>query len=798
MAGGINKVVVSLGTSVFNSDIVQKEISIAALFKRLSKPLIQTKKDGKYFIFASFKTDKRNAASVDKYYGATIDLDNTKLTVEEIEKKFAKYRYAIYTTFSHKQKGKGDRYRLVLPYKMAVDAVTHVETMLYLMHTLGATNVDLSSKALSRPMYLPATNEKRAKHFQSQIQLKGLLFNPLSESTRDKIALLQFEQGENTAANGDKPFDINEKVDEGGRNDALARAVGKFIKTGVANEEIYPLAQAWSDTNLHPALSSKEVNTIVDSIIKSHTRNHGDTDWGYDEIINRIKKSTDIQGEYDRLMDMIVLAKTKGKFKPSQHSLLIIELAKKSKVGQRVIKEEIVTKELELASRLETAADGSFESVTESLRGEFKNWVYVATDDRVYNFKTGEYYKREAFAAMFANPNVEGSLFGLVMKYSLMKKVSKLEFDPAQEDVFYRGSIKFANTYIPPEIFPIEGDVSLVINHFKYLIPNERECDILLDFIAHLVQKPGVKIRWMPVIKGRKGIGKTIIAESIMLPMIGFANFGKVSNEVIRSDFNSWQLDVQLLVFEELDVGGSYKEKRMLTDKLKSFITDNILLAHRKGLDPYNTINKCNSMGFTNTDEAIIISPDERRFCMMRTDVKPRQPKYYQRLADFVSKNHAELYHYFLERDISKFNPLTAPETAYTKEIKGQSVSWPGSIINTWIEDDKHPFNKHGCLTHHHIVETIRAESSGRFKTYADDLLSAGSSQSRSLHYTLRNLGFEKWTNPNSSDGRIRIKNRLENVWILPEFATLLLPASKKTILSKLRKVKIIDENWHE
>lgn len=797
MKSGQTKVIVSLGTSVKNSDIVQKEISVIKLFQNLSKPIIASKKDGKYFIFASFHSNTRNAASVKQYYGATIDLDDTPLTISEIKEKVKKYQYCIYTTFSHQLNGKGDRYRLVLPYKKPVDSMTHVELMLYLMDTLGgAGKVDLSSKALSRPMYLPAISKDRIDLFESHRNTKGILLNPTSPVIREKISALHFKQNETNASHVNESFDINEDVSEGGRNDALARAIGKFIKTGVANSEILSLATAWNQSKLSPPLSSKEVKTVVDSIIKAHRRNHGDLEWGYDEILERIKAAKSIEKEYDHLVDMIASAKIKKKLKQSQVQLLVNSLAGKSKIGKRVVAQEISNKELEIFGKLEDSDDDSVETTLSALKDDFKDWVYVASDDRVYNFRTGEYYKREAFASTFANPNVEGSLITLVMKYNLLKKVSRLEFDPSQEEIYSRGGIKYANTYIPPDIFPMPGDVSVMLRHFEYLIPEDYERNIILDFIAHLVQKPGDKIRWMPVIKGGKGIGKTIIAEKIIMPIIGFTNFGKVNNDLIKADFNAWQLDKQLVVFEELDIGANNNEKEQLTDKLKAFITDNILTAHRKGLDPYDTINKANSLGFTNKDDAIIITVDERRFCMIRSEAKPKRDSYYARLARFVDDHIPEIYNYFLERDLGNFSASKAPETVYTNEIKAFSEGWPGFILRELSTDTTSELHEIGCMTSTQIAEYVRARSTGKFRTYADDLMSPGSSQAKKFYYSLKTAGFTKYENPSSADYRISLNGEKATVWILPQRLNEIKKLSPRLIKRLLNKVKIKDHNW--
>lgn len=788
---------ISVGKSVYSNKIIQKEVTIKGLFKQFSKPEIQQEKDGKYFIFASFNKNIRTAKNIDEFYGATIDLDNTSLTLKDIRHKFKKYQHCIYTTFNHKAKGKGNRYRLVLPYKIPVNVKTHIETMHYLMHLLGANNVDLSSKALSRPMYLPATHESRKTVFEHYKTLKGFLFNPNSAKIREAVSAVSFELGENKLAESQIPFDVNKDVAEGERNDALAKAVGKFINTGIAISELFSMAEAWNQSKLNPPLDSKEVKTIVQSIINSHIRNHNDLEWGYDEIISRIEKSKEITKDYEHIIDMVVASKSKKNLKPSQLQLILNSLAKKSKIGKRILLQEIETKEIILSRKEEEETVKSFANESDKIRNKFKDWAYIGSDDRIYNTLSGEYYKKEAFASMFANPNIEGSLIGLIMKYDLITKVSKLEFDPAKPDIYIRDKIKYVNTYIPPDIFPLPGDISPVLNYFKYLIENKYERDILLDFIAHLVQKPGEKIRWMPVIKGHKGIGKTFIAEKILLPLIGWTNFGKVNNDLIKADFNAWQLDKQLVVFEELNIGSNRKEKEAHTDRLKSFITDNILTAHRKGLDPYDTINKANSLGFTNKDDAIIISADERRFCMIRTMVKPKSPKYYTDLAKFIDDNISAMYYYFMERDIEKFSVSIAPDSTYTKEIKSASLGWQETVLTEILTDNKSQISKGGCATYRQIAMTIRAMSSGRYKSYADDLLSPGSHVARELRNALISMGFTKY-HSGKGDGRVRVEGKSETAWIVPDDPKGLLKKQSKAVIKRLNAVKIKENNWDE
>ena len=259
----MTKIKIALGSSVYKNRIRQKEVTVKQLFDKLSLPEIRTKKDGNYFIFASFNENIRNASNVDQYYGATIDLDDTPLTVNEIKEHFSKYQYVIHTTHSHRMPGKGRRYRLILPYKTPQSPERHVNTLLYLFNILGMQNVDLSGKALSRPMYLPACASGREKYYKNVTNEKGRLFNP------DRIKIdpsLQWEIDQNNSSNEVEAFDINKEIDEGERNDAIARLVGKFIKNGMELGLIESSAIVWNQNNCVPPLEDDEVKVIVNSV----------------------------------------------------------------------------------------------------------------------------------------------------------------------------------------------------------------------------------------------------------------------------------------------------------------------------------------------------------------------------------------------------------------------------------------------------------------------------------------------------------------------------------------------------
>jgi len=467
----MSKITITLGKSAYSNRIKQHRTTVKELFDKLSLPEIKNKKDGKYFIFASFKKNIRNAQNLSKHYGATVDLDDTPLSIKEVKKLFSKYQYCIYTTFSHKAPGKGIRYRLVLPYLKPLERSKHSNAMLYIMHKLGIGNVDLSSKVLSQPMYLPATPKAREKHFRFYSKLKGSLFN------FNKITISPEMQWEMDQALDDTdevaPVDVNKEISEGERNHGIARMTGKFISNGMDLNTIHESVLAWNDRNCIPPLPDKDVKVIVDSVYKTHKRNHKDSGWGYDELVRRIKESKQPSEDYDLFIELI--SGSKSKLKKSQLELLIRLINKVTKLSLTVIRSEVQEKVIEKQSDQEEADANTEIKSAKEFKKKFKDWIYLRKDDKIYNSKNGLVYKTEGFSKSYSHYVEEGNILSTMLKHKSIKQADMMQFFPGKEKVYHMNNIIYANTYSAPDIFPLPGDVSVMTNHFEFLIPDKKE-----------------------------------------------------------------------------------------------------------------------------------------------------------------------------------------------------------------------------------------------------------------------------------------------------------------------------------
>jgi len=109
------------------------------------------------------------------------------------------------------------------------------------------------------------------------------------------------KQGSN--GNRDKKPLTLEPVAPGKRNDTLARIAGKLINQGIDIETAYFTANGWNNSLPEP-LDEKEVRTTVESIFKTHERNHPQCEADTDTAVSNQKtyRCTDI-GNGERFAD---------------------------------------------------------------------------------------------------------------------------------------------------------------------------------------------------------------------------------------------------------------------------------------------------------------------------------------------------------------------------------------------------------------------------------------------------------------------------------------------------------------
>jgi hypothetical protein len=170
------------------------------------------------------------------------------------------------------------------------------------------------------------------------------------------------------------------------------------------------------------------------------------------------------------------------------------------------------------------------------------------------------------------------------------------------------------NTFVPVETRRVAGDPSPLLNHLAKMLPDPSDRAILLAYMAAVVQHPGKKFQWAPLIQGTKGNGKSMLGD-ILSYAVGNRWTARPDPEDINNKFNAWLRGAALVIVDEAYVA----DRRDMETCLKRIITGKRIALQGKGQDQYTGDNRANLFLNSNFKNAVRIDDDERRFAVFFT-----------------------------------------------------------------------------------------------------------------------------------------------------------------------------------
>lgn len=202
---------------------------------------------------------------------------------------------------------------------------------------------------------------------------------------------------------------------------------------------------------------------------------------------------------------------------------------------------------------------------------------------------------------------------------------------------------------------------------------NERHFNILVTWIAHMIQKPWEKPGFALVMSGGKGTGKTFFAE-VLMELVSPYSMLHSKSSAISGNFNS-HFDRNILTF--LDEG-FFAADSDFDSTLKVLITGMKMSVERKGVDIAESKNFSRVILASNSEYVVKASSsvERRYFCFSFPDVVDREAQSlkFKDLYEEVYKNGGlEAFKYDLENWIPPFEEswnilIEAPVTAALRE----------------------------------------------------------------------------------------------------------------------------------
>lgn len=213
-----------------------------------------------------------------------------------------------------------------------------------------------------------------------------------------------------------------------------------------------------------------------------------------------------------------------------------------------------------------------------------------------------------------------------------------------------------------------------VFEQFLDVLTNHKRAikEYILNWCAHLVQKPlelpGVALIFI----GQKGVGKDTFGDFLGTYIIGSTYYQNYSNQLQYFDKHDiFKANKFLVKVEELS-------RKILCDEnndtyIKSSITAPTTTINPKNGTPYEVRNYKRVIGTTNHSNALNIDQNERRYVFsVVSPEKMGDHTYWTMIRDvlFTPAGALAVTNMLLAQDITSFNPRALPENTYLKQLQ--------------------------------------------------------------------------------------------------------------------------------
>lgn len=253
----------------------------------------------------------------------------------------------------------------------------------------------------------------------------------------------------------------------------------------------------------------------------------------------------------------------------------------------------------------------------------------LALSERAFNARNNRFLlTKKDRSNMEAVPEQQAS--PLALNVYQVPVVSGYVYLPGAERIVEWGGQKHVNTFNIEDVVPVPDKISSkarkavehVKRHFEISYPVEREREILLSWLAYTIKRMDKKIRWAVVVQGVDGGGKGFIGEMLMA-ILSRNNVEIVNAQALEEKYTSFFESRKVVVLEEARIHGTSRYAVM--DKLKPFITNDVVSIRRMHKDTYNVPSVTSTMVLTNHGDALPVYDADRRYFVISTFFQTKQ-----------------------------------------------------------------------------------------------------------------------------------------------------------------------------
>ena len=315
--------------------------------------------------------------------------------------------------------------------------------------------------------------------------------------------------------------------------------------------------------------------------------------------------------------------------------------------------------------------------------GWYERFAYLQDDDAFFDLVERHEVARHSFNAIFRHiacnsihgkrPKIEaGTCFDENRQAKGARILKGVTYAAGESILCSRDGIVYGNRWRDARPVPVAGNVKPWLDHVERMIPDPKERAHVLNVMAFKVQHPEKKINHAVLHGGNPGSGKDTMWAPFFYAVGGqsLRNVSLVRNEEVTSQWG-YALETEVLVINELRQSEA-KDRRALENQLKPLIAapPEFLSVQRKGLAPYDLVNRLQVIAFSNERVAINLPSDDRRWFVIWSDA--------QRMSDeegeviwfwLESGGKSAVAAWLHQRDVSAFAPGATPFLTEAKAI---------------------------------------------------------------------------------------------------------------------------------
>ena len=267
----------------------------------------------------------------------------------------------------------------------------------------------------------------------------------------------------------------------------------------------------------------------------------------------------------------------------------------------------------------------------------------------------------------------------LAISQSVLERIEGTCYRPGEPDIC--GNL--FNMWQDPKIEPLPETPKIFLEHMDYLIPDQRERELALNWLAWSVQKPSEKQMFALLIVDDGGTGKGWIG-CMLRVLFGDQNVAMIeSDDPVKDMFNGWTLNRQLGFIHEL-----VPDRRVdLASRLKGVITEAHIWVNEKFIARFRAENRTNLFCCSNHRDALKIARKDRRWLVVQGASDPfgvddnggsttKTTRYYETLFGCLGTPEApgdevrRIKDWLMARDLSKYDAKgLAPPTEMKVEV---------------------------------------------------------------------------------------------------------------------------------